>query len=209
MRRMLAWGDRKNTLALAFHPRKSSRCHNIAQDAARLTQPWLSLSGRIAQIAGMISRFLLRPAPTLALLLALAPAVLHAESGGRFIDVINDKGGNVLQMVQRRAELERSGKTVRIRGYCRSACTMLITMRNACLGPKARVGFHAPRIPNTTIIPPYVDQIMGSYYRGGIRERWFGGWNRKIEMTVISARDYVQLDPQTRICESLGKPRKR
>lgn len=147
---------------------------------------------------------------TLCLVAALAAAspVLSAEpqgiqTNGPFIDVWNNRGGNVLQMVQTRQQLANSGKQVRIRGYCRSACTILTTLPNACLGPKARIGFHAPRIPNTQIIPPYVDQIMGNYYRGGVRDRWFGGWNRSMEMQVISARDYVQLDPQTRICGSL------
>lgn len=124
------------------------------------------------------------------------------------VDIWNDSGGNVLQMVQRRNALAQSGKEVRIRGYCRSACTMLITMPNACLGPQAQIGFHAPRIPNTTIIPPIVDQIMGETYRNGIRARWYGGWNRSIDMHVISAADYVRLDPQSRICDSL-RPRKR
>ena len=44
---------------------------------------------------------------------------------------------------------------------------------------------------------------MGNFYRGGIRERWFGGWNRSMEMKIISAREYVRLDPQARICGSL------
>lgn len=145
------------------------------------------------------------------LMLALAPYAGIAEIRERpkLIDVVNDKGGNVLEMVQQRERLARSGKRVRIRGYCRSACTMLITMPNACLGPHARIGFHAPRIPNTSIIPPYVDQIMGSYYRNGIRQRWFGGWNRSLDMNVISAREYVRLDPHTRICKGLIKSKKR
>jgi hypothetical protein len=171
------------------------------------TQPWLLLFRSLAQILAMMTCFR-RLAPILVLALSLSgglvavPVPAEANSS-RYIDITNDKGGNVLQMAQRRAKLENSGKQVRIRGYCRSACTMLITMRNACLGPGARIGFHAPRIPNTHIIPPYVDQIMGSYYRNGIRQRWYGGWNRKMDMTVISAREYVQLDPQTRICDSL------
>lgn len=137
-------------------------------------------------------------------LIGLAPADSFAASGNT-IDVWNDSGGNVLQMTQRRESLAKSGKRVRIRGYCRSACTMLITMPNACLGPYAKVGFHAPRIPNTSIIPPYVDQIMGNFYRNGIRDRWFGGWNRSLEMQVISAREYVRLDPQTRLCDELRR----
>lgn len=142
--------------------------------------------------------------------MGLAPLAAGAEMRMRdgYLDIMNDSGGNVLQMMQRRNELARSGKKIRIRGYCRSACTMLITLPNACLGPGARIGFHAPRIPNTTIIPPYVDQIMGDTYRGGIRERWYAGWNRSLQMNVISARDYVRLDPQTRICDSLGKKKR-
>ncbi|MBM3604070.1 MAG: hypothetical protein FJX25_04765 [Alphaproteobacteria bacterium] len=143
----------------------------------------------------------------IAALMTTAPALAQQPQGiqrnGQFIDVWNNRGGNVLQMVQTRQDLANSGRQVRIRGYCRSACTILTTLPNACLGPNARIGFHAPRIPNTQIIPPYVDQIMGQYYRGGIRERWFGGWNRSMQMQVISARDYVRLDPETRICDSI------
>ncbi|MGP9806074.1 hypothetical protein [Paracoccus sp. NSM] len=131
------------------------------------------------------------------------------QRNGPYIDVWNHRGGNVVQMLQTREDLGRSGREVRIRGYCRSACTMLITLPNACLGPHARVGFHAPRLPGTRIIPPHVDQIMGSTYRNGIRDRWFGGWNRSINMQVISARDYVRLDPQTRLCDSLATHQQR
>lgn len=152
------------------------------------------------------------PRPVVAaLLLALTcaggPAFAQKPLPANTIDIWDDSGGNVLQMLERRKQLQASGKEVRIRGYCRSACTMLITMPNACLGPKARIGFHAPRIPNTAIIPPMVDQIMGDTYRGGIRDRWFGGWNRSLDMTVITAADYVRLDPQTRICASLSPRR--
>lgn len=146
-------------------------------------------------------------APLAALFLAFAPDDVSAQQRGRFIDVTDNRGGNVVQMIRYREQLARSGKTVRIRGYCRSACTILTTLPNACLGPKARIGFHAPRLPGTQIIPPYVDQIMGEYYRGGIRDRWFGGWNRSMSMNVITAQEYVRLDPQAKICESLVRRR--
>lgn len=139
-----------------------------------------------------------------ALLLALTPETGAAQQrNGRFIDVTDNSGGNVLEMVRTRERLARSGRYVRIRGYCRSACTILITMPNACLSRHARIGFHAPRLPGTRIIPPYVDEIMGSFYRNGIRDRWFGGWNRSIDMNVITAQDYVRLDPDTRICRTI------
>lgn len=178
-----------------------------------ITQPWLSPDAIITQIGSMFTRFHRFTALiTTMLMLALTPMAGQAEDiriGPDTIDVFNNSGGNVLQMVQRREDLARSGKRVRIRGYCRSACTMLITLPNACLGPNARVGFHAPRIPNTSIIPPYVDQIMGNFYRNGIRDRWFAGWNRSLKMTIISARDYVRLDPETRICSDIPVSRKK
>ncbi|MDO5706574.1 MAG: hypothetical protein Q4G49_16110, partial [Paracoccus sp. (in: a-proteobacteria)] len=105
------------------------------------------------------------------------PAAASVRSDAKPIVIRDDRGGNVLQAIQRRNQLAQSGRPVEIRGYCRSACTIYITLPNACLGPGARVGFHAPRIDGTAIIPPYVDQMMGQYYRGGIRDRWFGGWN--------------------------------
>ncbi|MDO5530035.1 MAG: hypothetical protein Q4F71_11585 [Paracoccus sp. (in: a-proteobacteria)] len=118
------------------------------------------------------------------------------------IVIRDDRGGHVLSAMQRREELASSGRPVEIRGYCRSACTIYITLPNACLGPGATVGFHAPRIAGTNIIAPGVDQMMGQYYRGGIRTRWFNEWSRSLEMQRISAREYVRLDPRTRLCRS-------
>ncbi|MFV0408419.1 MAG: hypothetical protein ACK5LJ_01575 [Paracoccus sp. (in: a-proteobacteria)] len=146
------------------------------------------------------------PFRLIALLLVLA--LMPLSAGARiivqddFIAVSNDKGGNVLEMVKTRRRLESSGKEVRIRGYCRSACTMLITMRNACLSPNATVGFHAPRIPNTKIIPPYVDQIMAHFYRNGILRKWNEEWRHSLKMVKISAREYKRLDPATPLCRA-------
>lgn len=128
-----------------------------------------------------------------------APPVA-ARGSAEPIVIWNNRGGNVLQMVQYRNKLAASGRPVEIRGYCRSACTILITMPNACLGPKATVGFHAPRIPNTKIIPPVVDQIMARFYRNGILSKWNSTWKNSLSMTKISAREYVRLDPQTQLC---------
>ena len=170
----------------------------------------------------IIARRPLGPRPALAMkaaarLLLLAGLALAAPPAAAemrvtrdgYLDIWNDKGGNVLQMVQRRSELQNSRRPIRIRGTCSSACTILTTLPNACLGPRATIGFHAPRIPGTSFIPPLVDQIMGEYYRAGIRDRWFGGWNRSLAIHRISARDYVRLDPQVKICDSLLRRKKR
>lgn len=116
------------------------------------------------------------------------------------VDILDDRGGNVLEALARRSRLERWGGPVRIRGYCRSACTLYLSLPNACLGGRATVGFHAPRIPGTDIIPPLVGEIMGRFYRGEIRRRWEAEWQYSLRMTRLSAAEYRRLDPQMRIC---------
>lgn len=125
-----------------------------------------------------------------------------AAATQRPLVITEDRGGNVLAAIARRNQLEASGRPVEIRGYCASACTLLTTLPNACLGPKAVIGFHAPRLPNTQVIPPVVDQMMANYYRNGILRRWNAEWKHELKMTRISAREYVALDPETRICRN-------
>ena len=137
---------------------------------------------------------------------SITPARPSAPRPGVEPIVIRDnKGGNVVRMIQQRNRLASSGRPVEIRGYCGSACTMLITMPNACLGPMATVGFHAPRIPNTTYIPPGVDDLMAQYYRNGILQRWNAEWKHSLKIQKISAAEYVRLDPQTKICNDRAR----
>lgn len=129
-----------------------------------------------------------------------AKAQLAARPAGEPIVILNDRGGNVLQAISRREQLQRSGRPIEVRGYCRSACTIYISLPNACLGPGATVGFHAPRLPNTTFIPPLVDEIVAPYYRNGIRRMWMSEWRHSLKMVKISAQEFVRLDPQTKLC---------
>jgi len=153
----------------------------------------------IVKMMFSMTRILSRLALALALVVPLTAQAQISERG-RTIIITNDKGGNVVRTMQHREKLVASGRPVEIRGYCRSACTMYITMPNACLGPNATVGFHAPRIPNTKIIPPIVDQLMARYYRNGILQKWNSEWKHSLKMHKISARQYVALDPQTKLC---------
>jgi hypothetical protein len=41
------------------------------------------------------------------------------------------------------AKFNASGELFVIRGLCQSACTLFLTIRNACMAPNARFGFHA------------------------------------------------------------------
>jgi hypothetical protein len=154
----------------------------------------------------MTMRFtLLRLLPCLTLSLGLSAATVAAGAAevqphGRPIVILDNKGGNVMEAIKYRNRLAQSGRPVEVRGYCRSACTIYITLPNACLDPKATVGFHAPRIPGTSIIPPVVDELMAQYYRNGILQQWNREWHNSLSMHKISARQYVALDPQTQLC---------
>lgn len=126
--------------------------------------------------------------------------IVRAPTGGEKVVIRDNKGGNVVRMIARRNELEQWGGPVEVRGYCGSACTLFITLPNACLAKDAAVGFHAPRLPSTHIIPTGVDKVMGAYYRNGILDRWNAEWSHNLKIQKISAAEYVRLDPQTRLC---------
>lgn len=140
-------------------------------------------------------------------LLIAAPSGAQQARNAPTVDIVNDKGGNVMRAIARRAELQRSGRQVRIMGYCRSACTIYLTLPNACLGGFASVGFHAPRLPGTNIIPPGVGELMGNFYRGKIRENWMREWQYSRAMRRLSAQEYRRLDPQIRMCPPSGRNR--
>lgn len=123
-----------------------------------------------------------------------------ATGPGAPLIIRNDDGGNVTAYVLRRGQLERAGRPVEFHGYCASACTLLITLPRACLAPDATVGFHMPHFIASGAPAPMLNPLMAQYYRGGILARWNAEWSKSTKMQVISAQDYVRLDPQTKLC---------
>lgn len=110
----------------------------------------------------------------------------------------NDGGGQLISAEADRAMLFAWGGRVEIRGYCRSACLMFTTLPNACLHPRARLGFHGANVN----VGPIGNQQMAKYMRNGIREKYLAEWQHIpfTEIHTITAREYVALDPQTKIC---------
>ena len=52
-------------------------------------------------------------------------------------------GGHISQFTAAVRRYNASGERVRIDGVCRSACTMLLAIRNVCVEPSAQLLFHA------------------------------------------------------------------
>lgn len=116
------------------------------------------------------------------------------------IVIRDDDGGNVTGYVMRRDELANSGRRVEFRGYCASACTLLMTIPNACVAPDALIGFHAPHFIASGKPAPIMNQLMARYYRAGVLNRWNAVWSRSTKMQTISGREYHRLDPQMKLC---------
>lgn len=140
-----------------------------------------------------------------ALVLLLVAASAQAET----VVIRNDYGGNVLEYQARRRELAEADR-VEIRGRCDSACTIFLTLPNACVGPGATLGFHGAR-PKTGIPPVdlFLDMQIGQFYRAGVRETFLKEWRFRSgprDLALVRARDLVKLDPGIRLCERPRRP---
>lgn len=130
----------------------------------------------------------------------LAACAAPAANNQQAIVIANDGGGQIADYVARRKQLAASGRPVVITGKCNSSCTILITLPNACLDPKATVGFHQPSGGNGRFGMPLLNPLIGHYYRNGILDKWNSTWSKSTTLAKISAREYVRLDPETRLC---------
>lgn len=131
----------------------------------------------------------------------LAFLVLAGPGAAESVTIRNDGGGNVTAYIERRAQLARVD-SVRIAGKCLSSCTIFTTLPNACVMPRAVIGFHGtlPRVP---FIQMQLDMRLGDFYRGEVRRRYAAEWRHLRggnEMHVISGRELARLDPEVRLC---------
>jgi hypothetical protein len=78
-----------------------------------------------------------------------------------------------------------SGELFVIRGRCQSACTLFLSIRNACIAPNARFGFHAGRSVMST-------QRMLNSYKAALRNHLVAvGALQGQSYTFVSGRDMV------------------
>ncbi len=119
-------------------------------------------------------------------------------SGERYV-ISNDGGGQIISAQADRARLRFWTGRVEIRGYCASACVIFTTLPNACLGRKARIGFHSSNVN----VGPIGNPQMARYLRGEVKAKFLAEWQYVPQDKIhwVSARDYVQLDPLVKICE--------
>jgi hypothetical protein len=110
------------------------------------------------------------------------------------IIIKDDGGGSVAEYMEKANLYNMMGRRVEIRGSCRSACTMALTVKNVCVGPGAIVKWHdayneltGQRRPDVTarMIAPLPEKI-----RNRIEGRVTEDYN---PYTIISYRNLVKL----------------
>lgn len=102
--------------------------------------------------------------------------MLPAQAATKVID--NDLGGSVAARVNEIKKLRKSGTKVRIEGFCASACTLYLGLKNqVCVTETATLAFHGPATATPGLMLPYDDfqritAQMASYYPEPLR-RWY------------------------------------
>ncbi|MGR3502949.1 hypothetical protein [Pseudaestuariivita sp.] len=109
------------------------------------------------------------------------------------VTILGDEGGNPGAYRDLRARLAASGTRVQL-GECNSACTMLMTLPNACLIPDTRFGFH------TSNVGGLFNPMLAETYRAGILARFQAEWSQSERIQRITAEEAVALDPGLRLC---------
>ena len=90
--------------------------------------------------------------------------------------VRNDRGGSISDRLDQIARIRAQGMRVEIRaGVCLSSCTMLLTLKDLCIGAKVQFGFHGPSHHGQPLRPAefdYWSDIIARHDAPALR-RWF------------------------------------
>jgi hypothetical protein len=76
------------------------------------------------------------------------------------IVIMNDGGGDVIDYTNAAARYDREGRRVEIRGSCRSACTLALSVRNVCVGNGAVLKWHQAYEIKGHVLRPDVTNAM-------------------------------------------------
>jgi hypothetical protein len=131
---------------------------------------------------------------------ALATAISSTFAGAT-IRITSDRGGRIVDYVERFNEARASGEQVVIDGYCLSACTLAVGMLprdQVCATSRSVLGFHAawrPTADGGKVSSSAATQVMMDIYPPELR-RWIG---RRGGLTprllLLEGRDLASIVP--------------
>ena len=144
------------------------------------------------------------------ILLATAVSVmtgLFSPSAAQNVLVVkDDPGGNISEMLSRVDQLRALGTRVEIRGFCASACTMLLGLPNACVAPTSRLGFHGPQSQYYGIALPkdefdYWSDVLAAHYPGTLRD-WFMKKARNVTLSLVTLNGKQAIQMGAKKCDA-------
>jgi hypothetical protein len=109
----------------------------------------------------------------------LVATVLSTDFAGATIRITADRGGRIIDYVERFMQARASGEQVVIDGYCLSACTLVVGMlprEQVCVTRNAVLGFHAawrPTSDGRKVSSHIATQVMMDVYPPELRS-WIG-----------------------------------
>lgn len=119
-----------------------------------------------------------------------------AAFGGSYISISHDRGGRVIEYALKVKKIKETGREVRFRGKCDSACTLYLSLpsNQICIEPGANFGFHkaygaSPR--GNQIATGYMMKKYPGWVRSWIRQR--GGLSSTLKvMNYAYASQFVK-----------------
>ncbi len=78
--------------------------------------------------------------------------------------------GGAINPKQIVAQYNQTGERFRIEGYCRSSCTFLLAIKNACVDPNATLAFHAAILsPKQPVSAEHNKKVANFFYNARLR----------------------------------------
>ncbi len=114
----------------------------------------------------------------MAVIIAFLPGRAYATQTRAVLIIGNDPGGRLETRIKEIKDLRANHTQVRItHGYCNSACTLYLGLRNTCVSRDVSFGFHGPMSQFYGLaLPPdafeYWSGVMAAHYPASIRA-WY------------------------------------
>jgi len=123
--------------------------------------------------------------------LLLVALLLSPSIAAAFDNAGYEHGGRFVRFNPVIAKFNASGQLFRIGGLCKSACTTFLRIRNVCVHPGARFGFHAGSNRDGSISQHETRQMMASYNGALFNYLERGGYMQTLEYHYISGSDII------------------
>jgi hypothetical protein len=118
------------------------------------------------------------------------------------ITITNNGGGTLAAFIDKRSELEASGKIIVLEGYCASACTIFYSLPKACMAKGSSLHFHGAAAL-VGVVETIANAKIARYYRAGIKAGFVAEWYKLTKpMHELKREAAIALDPLIRRCEN-------